>query len=563
MRRTACLLVVVALLGCTRSPEPADLVVRGGRIVTLDPTRPEARALASRGGRIVAVGSEEEVAPYVGSATHVLELGDAVAYPGFIEAHGHFTGLGRALGTLDLRSARSWEEVVDRAKTAAEGRPKGAWIYGWGWHQEKWDAAPVPSVEGYPVHDALSAAVPDHPVLLKHAAGEHLGVVNAKGLAAAGIDDATPDPPGGTILRDARRHATGVLREEAYRLADHALRDALAKRTPAEVEREAREEIARAARACVANGVTSFQDAGSSFATLDLLRRVAEEGGLSVRLWVMAEGPNDVLRRRLAEYRWVGLADGRLTVGGIKRYVDGALGSHGAWLLEPYADLPKTSGLEVAPLVETEETARLALEHHLQLAVHAIGDRGNREILNLYERVLSGRSGSSPRFRIEHVQHLHPDDVPRFARLGVIASMQPVHCVSDGPWVPTRLGETRARDGAYLWRSLLDAGTVVVSGTDTPVEEIDPIANFHAAVTRRMKDGRAFHPGQQMTREEALRSMTSAAAFAAFEEELKGTLTPGRYADLTVVSQDLLTVPDDRIRETRVVHTIVGGKVLR
>jgi len=309
--------------------------------------------------------------------------------------------------------------------------------------------------------------------------------------------------------------------------------------------------------------VTSFHDAGSDYATIERMRELAEAGRLGVRLWVMLSEDNAILEETIDDHRMIGAADDHLTVRAIKRSVDGALGSHSAWLLEPYRDLPDTAGLNSTPLEELADTARIAAEHDFQLCVHAIGDRGNREVLDLYERVFENLPQQrDSRWRIEHAQHLDPSDVPRFAELGVIASMQGVHCTSDGPWVPLRLGDERAESGAYLWRELIESGAVVINGTDAPVEDVDPIANFYASVTRLMPSGEAFYPDQRMTRIEALESYTRNAAFAAFEEDLKGTLTPGKLADVVVLSRDILAVPEAQIPEAEVLYTIVGGELL-
>ncbi len=552
---------LLALPACDR-PEPADLVLVGGSVLTLDPARPEAQALAVRAGRIVALGEESVIRRLIGERTEVLELVGGVASPGFVEAHGHFTGLGRSRMKLDLRGQRDWAAIVARVAETAALTPPGTWILGWGWHQEKWDRPPVPEVEGWPTHDALSAAVPDHPVLLKHAAGNHAGLANAAALVRAGIGPETADPPGGRILRDGSGRVTGVLIETAFELAGAAAeRDRLALGSEA-AEAESLREIALADQACREAGVTLFHDAGSAFATVDRLRRVDRNGGLAVRLWVMLAEDNDALDRRIADYRFPAGGDGRVWVGGIKRVLDGALGSRGAWLLDPYSDLASTSGTNTIELGDLERTAEIAARERFQLCVHAIGDRANRETLDLYERVLARHpERRDHRWRIEHAQHLHPDDLPRFARLGVIASMQPIHCISDASWVPSRIGDRRAAAGAYMWRSLLDSGAVVISGTDTPVESIDPIANFHAAVTRHLAGGTAFYPEQRMTRIEALRAATSAAAWGAFAEVDLGTLTLGKLADIVVLDQNLLEIPEDRILDTTVQATIVGGKV--
>jgi hypothetical protein len=554
MRRTlACCSLALATAPATGAePPPADLVLRNGKIVTVDEARPAARALAARGGVIVALGNEEDVRPHVGPATRVIDLAGSLAVPGFIEGHGHFLWIGDAEMRLKLGTARSWREIVDQVANAAEESEPGAWIEGRGWHQEKWDSVPAGSVDGIPTHHELSKASPENPVVLEHASG-HGVLVNEKAMELSNIDRTTPDPPGGTIVKDADGNPTGFLRETAQALA----------RVPRDfVESRERKKVDLAARECLRKGVTSFQDAGVTFETIDFYKKLAEEGVLDVRLWVMLAEPNENLELALPRYKMVNVGDHRLTVRAIKRMIDGALGSHGAWLLEPYRDKPETTGLNTQTPAEVARTAELALEHGFQLCVHAIGDRGNRETLDLFEKSLAAhpRAGDV-RFRIEHSQHLHPSDIPRFGNLGVIASMQGVHATSDGPWVAPKLGEKRAREGAYVWRSLLDAGAVVINGTDAPVEDVDPIASFYASVTRRMKNGEAFHPEQRMSREEALRSYTLSAAWAAFEEGIKGSLAVGKLADVTVLSKDIMTVPEEEILEAKVLYTIVGGEV--
>ncbi len=554
MKRLTPLLALLATFACAPSEKPADLVILGGRIVTMDSDAPEAEAVAARGGELVAVGTEAEVRRLIGDATEVIDLEDALAVPGLIEGHAHFLSVGRAKMQLDLRLAASYDEIVAMVAEAAAGAEPGRWILGRGWHQEKWSEPPVPGVSGLPYHDALSAVSPDNPVQLTHASG-HATMVNAVALEMAGIDDTTPDPPGGEIVRDAGGRAIGVLRETAASLAgsyvDVEQDEALVRRM-AEL----------AAEACLAQGITSFQDASVSFAQVEVLRAMAAAGELPVRLWMMLGEANQALAEKLPGYRVHREGEARLTIGGIKRFADGALGSHGAWLLEPYADLPGSVGLNIDTPEVMRETARLAADHGLQLCTHAIGDRANRMTLDVYQEVIDARpDGRELRWRVEHAQHLHPDDIPRFADLGVIAAMQPTHCTSDGPWVVPRLGEQRAEQGAYMWRALLDSGAVIAAGTDAPVEPLDTMPSFHAAVTREMDDGSAFHPRQVMTREEALRAMTLDAAYAAFEEDIKGSLEVGKLADVTVLSKDILTVPEDEVLETRVLYTIVGGVV--
>ncbi|CAN5161724.1 MAG: amidohydrolase [Gemmatimonadetes bacterium] len=542
--------------------QPADLVLTGGRIVTVDSARPEAQAIAIAGDRIVAVGSNEEIQAYVGPSTQTINLEGRLAIPGFIEGHGHFMGLGRAKTILDLTTAQSWDDIVTMVAEAARTAKPGEWILGRGWHQSKWTQAPTPVVEGNPVHATLSRVSPNNPVYLTHASG-HAAFANARAMELAGITRATRNPSGGEIVRDRSGNATGLLRETAQGLAGRALEAYEARRPAAEIQATMRRMAELAGAESLAKGITSFHDAGVPFETIDFYRRLADEGQLPVRLYVMVRGAsNQVMAEKLPAYRVIGHGNNFLTVRSIKRQVDGALGAHGAWLLEPYTDLPRSTGLNLEPVPDIARTAELAVQHGYQLNVHAIGDRGNREILDLYQRVFQSNADKRDlRWRIEHAQHLHPADIPRFAQLGVIASMQGVHATSDGPWVPAKLGPRRTEEGAYVWQKLWSTGALVTNGTDVPVEDISPIASFYSSVSRRLPDGSIFLPGQRMTREQALRSYTINNAYAAFEEDLKGTLTPGKLADIVVLSRDIMTVPEEQIPGTQVVYTIVGGKV--
>lgn len=550
-------LAVAAVGGAQESP--ADLVLQNGKVATVDADFRIAEAVAVRGHTIVAVGSDEEIAGWIGPETRVVDLDGRFAMPGFIEGHGHFTSLGNARMILDLTQARTWQDIVNMVEAAAREAEPGEWITGRGWHQEKWEEVPQPSVDGVPLHHGLSEVTPDNPVLLRHASG-HAAFANALALELADITASTPDPDGGAIVRDERGEATGLLRETAAGLVSRVSGDE--EMTDAERDARWRRMVELAGSEALANGVTSFHDAGTSFAEIDRFRRLAEEGALPIRLYVMIRSGNESLERNLADYRIIPRDNDFLAVRSIKHSIDGALGSHGAWLLEPYADHDSV-GHETTPVPVVERTAELAIEHGFQLNTHAIGDRANREVLDIYEAAFAeaGVDGADLRWRIEHSQHLHPADIPRFGELGVIASMQGIHCTSDAPWVFRRLGAERAENGAYMWRDLLDTGAVVTNGTDVPVEDIDPIASFYATVTRRTASGEAFFPGQAMTREEALRSYTVWAAWSAFEEHLKGSLEPGKLADIVVLSQDLLTVPDEAIRDTRVEMTILGGEV--
>ncbi len=547
--------LLLALPLCLTASQDADLVLTGGRIVTLDEARPEVRALAVRDGRVMALGSVSEIAAHVGPSTRVLDLEGRLAIPGFIESHGHFLGVGDARMQLDLMPVASWGEIIDMVAAAVAEAQPGELIRGRGWHQEKWVRVPEPNVEGLPVHDALSAVSPDNPVILVHASG-HAAFANANAMELCGITDKTPDPDGGQLVRDAEGQPIGVFRETASALLAHPR---ISARRP---DRRKQAELAQAE--CLANGITSFQDAGSSFEQVEVLRAMVDEGALAVRLWMMLRESSERLNALLPDTPMIDYGDHHLTVRAIKRSLDGALGSHGAWLLEPYADLQDSVGLNTVPLDEMEQLATLALERGYQLCVHAIGDRANREVLDLYERTWARHEvdGKALRWRIEHAQHLSPADVPRFGSLGVVAAMQGVHCTSDAPWVYARLGAERAESGAYLWRDLIDSGALLCNGTDAPVEDIDPIASFYATVTRRLPDGDMFFPGQRLSRLEALRSYTLSAAEAAFEEDQKGSLSPGKLADIVILTRDILDCPEDQIRGARVRTTVVGGEIL-
>lgn len=545
------------------NPEPADLVLRGGRVATVDADNAVVEAVAVRGAWIAAVGADEDVAALIGPDTEVIELDGRLVVPGFIEGHGHYMSLGNAKTILDLNDAPNWAAIVAMVAEAVASAEPGEWIRGRGWHQEKWDRPPDPMVEGGPVHASLSAISPDNPVLLGHASG-HAGFANALAMELAGYDRDSEPPPGGELVRDAEGALTGLLRETAERPVAAAFAEAQSGRSPEEIDAAFRREAALAAEEALSKGVTSFQDAGAGFATIDRLMELEAEGALPVRLYVMVRGrSNEEMDARLPEYYMPSEGDDYLTVRSIKRQIDGALGSHGAWLLEPYEDMPSSTGLVLETVEDIAGTAHVAVKHGYQVNTHAIGDRANREVLDIYQSAFdsAGVEGAGLRWRIEHAQHVHPSDVARFAELGVIASMQGVHATSDAPWVYRRLGAERAESGAYLWRAFIDAGVVVNNGTDVPVEDIDPLASFYASVVRKTAAGDDFFPAQRMTRMEALRSYTVNNAFAAFEEEHKGSIETGKLADIVVLDRDILQVADAELPDAQVDLTIVGGVV--
>lgn len=562
MRYLSALLIfsTVAAAG-QNQPAPATLVLQNGKVVTVDAAMPEAQAIAIRGDRIVAVGTDQAIQPYVGPATEVIDLRGQLAIPGLIESHGHFMGLGQSKLTLDLMDVKDWDEIVAMVAAAAKQAKPGEWIVGRGWHQEKWASVPKPNVEGFPFHDALSKVSPNNPVLLTHASG-HATFVNAKAMEAANLTRTTVNPSGGEILKDATGRPIGLLRETASGIAGRAYEQWRSAKTAAERDADARRQVQLSVQASLEKGVTSFHDAGSNFNTIDVLKQVASEGGLGIRLWVMVRDSNDNLRAKLAHYRAVGLHDNHLTIAAIKVTADGALGSRGAWMLDPYSDSPSSVGLPTNSPESIAETSQIALEHNVQLCVHAIGDRANREVLNVFERAFKSRPDQTDlRWRIEHAQHISAADIPRFGKLGVIPAMQGIHATSDAPYVPARLGPMRAEEGAYVWQKLMQSGAIIANGTDVPVERIDPMANFHATITRKTKDGSMFFGDQKMSRAEALKSYTWNGAFAAKEETLKGSIAVGKLADITVLSKDIMTVAEDEILSTQAVYTIVGGKV--
>jgi hypothetical protein len=556
------LLAVVVLACSAPARDQVDLVLRNGVVVTVDEEHPAAEAVAITADKIVAVGSNREIDAYVGPETQVIDLDGRLTIPGFIEGHGHFMGLGNARMILDLTQVQNWDEIVGMVASVASDAPAGEWIMGRGWHQEKWDGVPEGAVDGVPTHHSLSRVSPDNPVILTHASG-HASFVNAKAMDLAGITSATPDPSGGEIVHDAQGNPTGMMRERAQGLVSRVRSEAEATRSAADLEAEALRRVELAGEDLLSKGITSFHDAGSDFETIDLFKALAERQNLPVRLYVMVRGESpEALEQRLEQYKMTNHANGFLTVRSIKQQIDGALGPHGAWLLEPYTDMRSSSGLALQSVESLHRVAEIAIAHGYQVNTHAIGDRANREVLDVYEEVFSGAgSPEDLRWRIEHAQHIHPDDIPRFAEMGVIASMQGVHATSDGPWVPERLGDERTESGAYVWQDLMDAGAVVTNGTDVPVEDANPIASFYATVSRKLNDGSVFYPAQRMSREEALRSYTINSAWAAFEEAVKGSITPGKYADITVLSKNIMTIPEDEIPTTQVDVTILAGKI--
>ncbi len=551
---------ISTLCASTTFAQVADLVIQHANVWQCNPQMGQAQAIAVKNGRVVAVGANKDIQSWIDDQrTIVVNANGQTITPGLTDSHLHFFGLGQSLQMLDLSDAKSWQEIVGQVEQASRSLPKGSWIEGRGWHQSKWIAPPTSHVEGYPDHATISAAVPDHPVVLTHASG-HALFANAAAMKLAGVGPDTSDAAGGEIIRDSGGRPIGVFRENAGNLIRRAQKRSAAGMTDDDRLEQLLGRVRLAGEACLRNGITSVHDAGASFADAHTLRKLAESNDLPVRMNVMIRAGSQSLSVRMPESRWIGVGDGFLTVRSVKASIDGALGSHGAWLLEPYSDLPTKRGLNTLALDELERIAELCKQHDWQLCVHAIGDRANREVLDIYEKVLGDKVSADHRWRIEHAQHLAPSDIPRFAALGVIPAMQANHCTSDAIFVPTRLGERRSAQGAYVWRSLIDAGAIIPNGTDAPVERVDPRASLYAAVTRRLANGEAFYPEQCMSRAEALLSYTLWPAQAAFQEPDLGSIEIGKRADLVMWDTDLLTCPPEEILTARATRVWVGGE---
>jgi len=543
------------------APKPADLGIVNANVLICDAAMNRATAVAIRANRIVAVGERKDIEPFLGKSTRIIDAAGMTVTPGLIDSHLHFIGLGQSLQMLDFSQADSWEKIESQVVEASLRLPKGTWIEGRGWHQSKWISPPNGNVDGYPNHSALSAAVPNHPVLMTHASG-HASFANEAAMKLAGVDRNTPDPKGGEVLKDADGNPIGVFRENAQSLIRRAQSRTAERLTEEQSRAVTLTQLQLAGKECLKHGITGVHDAGSSFATARALKRFAESGELPLRMVVMIREGSDALGAQMASHRWDSVGDGYLSVRSVKISIDGALGPHGAWLLEPYSDLPTTAGLNTVTIEEFKKIALLCKQHDWQLCVHAIGDRANREVLDMYEQVLGPEAASDHRWRVEHAQHLSPADIPRFGRLGVIPVMQANHCTSDAIFVPQRLGERRSAQGAYVWRSLIDTGAFIPNGTDAPVERVDPRVSLYAAVTRQLATGDTFYPEQCMTRTEALLSYTLWPARAAFQEKQLGSIEKGKLADMVLWDTDLLHCKPSEILIANVKTTILAGAVV-
>ncbi|WP_321251860.1 amidohydrolase [Psychroserpens sp.] len=542
----------------------ATMIIHGGTIYTVDSTQTTVEAVAVKNNTILFAGSMAEAESFKNDQTELLDLEGKTMTPGLIEGHGHFMGLGYNELRLDLLETTSYQEIIDAVAERVKTAKPGEWITGRGWHQSKWDSMPKELVNGFQTHHRLSEVSPDNPVYLRHASG-HAGFANAKAMEVAGLRVLSDEGiksykiEGGEVLVDEFGRPTGVFNERAQTL--------ITSHIPENTPESDKQAFDLAIKACYKNGITSFHDAGIGRETIALYDDMKANDKMNIRMYAMLTGWDKEL---LNEWYEKGInvdPDHRFTIRSVKLNCDGALGSRGAWLLEPYSDRPDHFGHETLPMEFVKETSLSGLQNGFQVCSHAIGDRANREILDRYEAALTelSKKGTDHRFRIEHAQHLHPEDIPRFAELKVIPAMQAVHMSSDRPWAIDRLGEKRIKEGAYMWQDLLQSGVPIVNGTDVPVEPINPIASFYASVSRKTLQGMpegGYEPEQKMTREQALKSYTLDAAYGAFEEEIKGSIHPGKLADFTIYNQDLMTVDENQILDTEIVMTIFDGKVV-
>lgn len=542
------------------STPTADLIIYNGDYYTASDNS-SVNAIAIAGDRILELGTKEDILKLKTGQTKIIDATHQFVMPGFIEGHGHFCYLGKSLQNLNFQKDTIWSDIVNKVKSKVKSAKKGEWIFGSGWHQEKWYSIPENNFGAYPMHTEISELTPENPVLLMHASGHSL-FANAKAMEAVGYSVESADPKGGKIIKNNNGQLVGVFEERAMNPFLENYGAYIESKNEEEKMSIWLEAIELAQQECLKNGITTFQDAGLKFFELERVEKLAEEGKLDIRLWVMMREKAQNLKGKVSKYKKIGLGNNHYTCRAIKTEIDGALGAHGAWLLEPYDDKKDFYGQNTTEISDVKAIAEMAFQNNLQLCVHAIGDRANKETLDIIQSYTE-KSNQDLRWRVEHAQHLNPTDINRFKATGAIASMQGIHCTSDAPYVVRRLGSLRAKVGAYAWQALLKQDVTIVNGTDVPVEDINPFENFYASVTRkRIDNGMEFFVEQRMTREQALRSYTIDAAYGAFEEDLKGSLEVGKLADIVILDTNLLSCDDMEIPKTQVTYTIIGGKIL-
>jgi predicted amidohydrolase YtcJ len=536
--------------------ETADMVLYNGRVFLADSANTVVQALAVRGGRVLAAGTDAEVRRLAGPATEVIDLRGRLVTPGFNDAHIHFGNGGQGLLQVSLLGTTSLAEIERRVAAAAAQAQPGEWILGRGWDHTRLPASEL-GAGGWPTKAVLDRAAPNNPVLLSRVDG-HTSWANSAAMRIAGIDRATQAPAGGEVVRDARGEATGIFKESAEGL--------VSRHVPAPTLAQTRRGIRAALDLAARTGVTSVQSDVSQL-DVQVYRELAAADSLTVRVYGWFPLDPRVIESLRAGGVTAPTGDEWVRLGMVKGYTDGTLGSRTAYMLEPFADDHSTHGLAQYTEAQLDSLVTAADAAGLQVILHAIGDAANRQALDAFQRAAAANGPRARRHRIEHAQVLDRADIPRFRQLGVIASMQPTHATSDMRWAETRIGRERAVEGAYVWRSLLDAGAVVIFGTDFPVEPMPPVEGIYSAVTRQSREEPGVPPGgwlpeQRLTRQEAIRLYTAAAAYGEWEESRKGTLRPGMLADLVVWDRDLLTVPDAEILQAAPVLTVVGGRTV-
>ena len=539
--------------------EKADMIIHNGTIYTMNDLMPITESVAVNNGKIIALGKYKDLDRLITPRTQIINLDGAMMTPGLIEGHGHFYGLGLAEMQLDLSSTESYDDLINMVADAVKKAKPGEWILGRGWHQSKWSDSKDSFINGFQTHERLSEISKNNPVWLKHASG-HAGFANERAMDIAGISSEIEFGFGGEIIKDLSGKPTGVFNERAQGLISKHVDSNLGENSDLKA-------IKLAVSACLENGITSFHDAGINGKTIEILREAIESDLLKVRIYAMlTSSDTTLLNTWYKKGPEIGTGNDFMTIRSIKINADGALGSRGAWLIDDYSDRPGHFGMPTQSMDYVYKVAKDGIQNGFQVNSHAIGDKANREILNQYEKVFNEFEDLSKdhRWRIEHAQHIHPLDIPRFGKLKVIASIQGIHMSSDRPWAIDRLGQKRIVESAYVWRDLINNGAILINGSDVPVEPINPIASFYASSTRKTLKGfpdGGFEPSQKMTRIEALKSYTINAAYGAFEESKKGTIEIGKLADFTVFSQNLITIPDNKILDTKVLYTIVNGKI--
>jgi predicted amidohydrolase YtcJ len=548
-------ILLLSLLAATPKPQPADIVLKNGNVYTVNPKRPNADVIAIKGDRIVFVGSNAEAQKYVGPATRVIDLQGKTVVPGFTDAHCHLTGIGQREMTLNLEGITNLEDFLARVKARVDQAKPGEWVTGRGWIETFWQP-PV-----FPTREDLDGVAPNNPVFLVRADG-HGAVANSAALKIGGVTKESKDPFGGQIIRNKE---TG---EPAGMLLDNA-QAFVSRHIPSRTEGDAEQAVILGVKRSIELGWTEVQDAGGSYADVELFKKLFAAGKIKIRIYKAVYGPGPEANRLLKEGPILGAFQGRLNVRTIKVVSDGALGSRGAALLEPYSDSKDSSGFLRVKEEDLQPMLQAALEKGIQVETHAIGDRANRFTLDQYEKAFKTvpdgkRKIRDPRWRDEHSQIINPADLPRFAKLGVIPSMQPSHAIGDLHFAPSRLGLERLK-GAYAWQTLLQSGAIIPGGSDAPVERGEPMIEFYAAVSRkdiRGVSGEGWHPEEAVTREQALKMFTIWPAYAAFAESLRGTIEVGKLADLTIFSADIMKIPEPEILKTRNLMTIINGEVV-